>query len=113
MVRTFLLSKVSVPVSVKVPNPRPVSFVRAWRVGGGPINRVLDEPLVTVQGWGTSTVAASQLAEQCRDALLNEYTEMPLVRAVEVVSGPYLDPDPDSQTDRYTVTVRLRVRAQI
>lgn len=113
ILRDFLVSKLSpTPVHVNVPRNRPTEFVRAWRTGGGAINRVLDEPIVTMQGWAASDARAEALAAKCRDALLNGYTGMPLVRGVEIISGPYSDPDPDSETPRYTVTARLRVRGK-
>lgn len=112
MLRNFLVAHVSVPVHVKVPSARPKQFVRAWRVGGGATNRVLDQPLVTVQGWAESDAKAEALARACRDALMNDYKGMALVRGVEIVSGPYMDPDPDSSTPRYTVTARLTVRGK-
>lgn len=112
MLLAFFGPRLSVPVHMKVPETRPESFVRAWRVGGGAMNRAVDQPLVTVQGWAKSDLAAHDLAAKCRDLLLNESAALPLVRRVEVVSGPYLDPDPDSKQPRYTVTARLIVRGR-
>lgn len=57
------------------------------------------------------SVTASADATRARHVLLNEHTAMPLVRGIESISGPYYDPDPDTNGDRYTVTVRMRVRA--
>jgi hypothetical protein len=37
---------------------------------------------------------------------------MPLVRAVEEVTGPYFDPDPGTGVDRYSMSVQLSVRAK-
>ena len=108
----FLAGKVTVPVSVIVPEGRPAEFVRAWRTGGGPINRVLDEPLVTVQAWAASAARAEDIARECLHALLNDYTQMPLVRGMEILSGPYMDPDPESRSPRYSINARLRVRGR-
>ena len=115
MVATFLNSKVGPPVATRVMNPRPASFVRAWRTGGAASSRVLEQAQITVQAWGSSsndTVTASDLAQECRTALFNEYTGMPLVRGVEEVSGLYSDPDPTTGIARYTFTVSLTVRAR-
>lgn len=95
-------------VGTKVPRDRPDVFVRVWRTGGASANRVLDQPLITVQAWGSDS---HKLIERCRDWLLNDYTFMPPVRGIEEVSGSYYDPDPDTNIDRYTFTVQLRVRA--
>ena len=40
------------------------------------------------------------------------YTAMPLVRGVDETSGPYFDPDPDTNIDRYSFTHQLSVRAK-
>ena len=110
MLLNFLSARITPPVHITVPDPRPETFVRAWRTGGGPLNRAVEQALVTVQAWAPTNLTAHALAAACRDVLLNDNTGMPLVRNVEVVSGPYLDPDPDSRHPRYTVTARLTVR---
>lgn len=113
MVRSFLAAKVApVRVQTKVPANRPATFVRVWRTGGAAVNRVLERPLITVQAWDTNSVAAIELAGKCRHSLLNHSAEIPLVRAVEEVTGPYYDPDPDTGIDRYSFTVQLSVRAK-
>lgn len=112
MVRQFLLARLSVPVATKVPSSRPASFVRVWRSGGAAINRVLDQPVMTVQAWASDDGEAAELARVCREALLSDYTSMPLVRGVEEVGGPYFDPDPDTGIDRYTFNMSLQVRAR-
>ena len=109
---TFLTSKVGVvPVASKVPATRPAKFVRVWRTGGASMNRILDRPILTVQAWAADTATASALAQDCREAFFDDYTQMPLVRGVEEVSGVYFDPDPSTGTDRYTFSVQLQVRA--
>jgi len=95
----------------KVPASRPATFVRAWRTGGAALNRVIDQPIISVQAWAPDGVSASDLAQDCREHLFNEYTLMPLVRSVEEVSGLYYDPDPTAGIDRYTFSVQLSVRA--
>lgn len=113
MVRGFLaLRRAPVKVVTKVPADRPVTFVRSWRTGGASLNRVLDQPIITVQGWGPDSVSASRLAEDCREDLLHDWSLMPLVRGVEEVTGLYFDPDPQTGIDRYTFSVQLQVRAK-
>lgn len=111
MVGAFLRSRMVPPVSTKVPNPRPARFIRAWRTGGAASNRVLEDAQITVTCAAPNSVQASDDARAARTFLLNDYTAMPLVRGVEEVTGPYFDPDPDTGGDRYSLTVRLRVRA--
>lgn len=99
-------------VYIKVPATRPKTFLRVWRTGGAAVNRVLDEPLITVESWSSeSDKIAVDNANAARELLLNASGVMPLVRGVEEVTGLYYDPDPVSGVTRYTFTVRLRVRA--
>lgn len=95
-----------------VPNERPARFVRVWRTGGAAVNRVLDSPILTFQAWGIDEPDAWEIANRARDYMFAGYTAMPLVRGVEEVSGPYYDPDPDSDSERVTFSHRLRVRAK-
>lgn len=111
MVVAFLNDRVDPPVATKVGNPRPSRYVRVWRTGGSATNRVLERVQITVTCGAGSSVTASQDAQSCRRALLNEYTAMPLVRGVTEITGPYYDPDPDTGTDRYSFTHELSVRA--
>lgn len=112
MIGSFLRSRLPVPVSTKVPNPRPARFIRAWRTGGSAADRVVERAQVTVTCAAASSVQASDDARAARSALLNDYSSMPLVRGVEEVAGPYYDPDPDTNGDRYSMTFRLTVRGK-
>lgn len=105
----FLEARVTPHVGTKVPKQRPAAFVRVWRTGGSAVNRVLDQPTLTIQAWGPNSY---ELIRVCREAFLNEYTSMPLVRGVAEITGPYYDPDPGSNTDRYSCNMQLQVRAQ-
>lgn len=99
-----------VPVKTRVPSPRPTTFIRVWRSGGGAMNRVLDEPLITVESWGENDTVASKNAGVAREAILDHVSEIELVRGYDFRVGPYYDPDPVSGSARYTFTVELRVR---
>lgn len=111
MARTFLLPMVApLKVVTKVPANRPTKFVRIFRTGGAAVNRVLERAQLTVQGWDANA-EAFDLADVCREAFLNDYTLMPLVRGVSEVGGLHFDPDPDTGVERYTFTVELMVRA--
>lgn len=110
MLVQFLGMKVApLHVGTKVPKTRPDQFVRVWRTGGAAVNRVLDQPTLTIQAWGPNSF---EIIRVCREAVLNEYTLMPLVRGVIEITGPYFDPDPGSNTDRYSCNMQLQVRAQ-
>jgi len=111
----FAKTKVTATVSTKAKPPR---YARVWRTGGGAVNRILDRAQVTITcgandtGTENGATIASRDATDLRNAFLNEYTQMPLVRGVEEVTGPYFDPDPDTGGARYTFTVILSVRAK-
>lgn len=117
MVVAFLAGKLQPDVATRVPDPLPSRFVRVWRTGGVAVNRVLERATITVSAWAgedgetAGTVAAAELAGQARDALLNDYLAMPLVRGVSEMTAPYYDPDPGTGCARYTFTHQLLVRA--
>jgi len=111
IVAGFLRDRTSIDVRTLIPNPRPSEFVRVWRTGGGAVNRVLDQPLVTIQGWASNKGRAAEVTGECRDLILHHSSDMDLVRGVEM-TGFYYDPDPDTGTARYSVTFRMNVRAQ-
>ncbi len=113
LVRKYLADNLSgsVRVATKVPSTRPDVFVRVWRTGGTAMNRIVDRPQITVQAWAKDSVAASKLAGECRQLLLAASGHMPLVRAIEETSGIYYDPDPGTNTDRYTFTHQITMRA--
>lgn len=111
MLADFFRANTSHTVYTLIPSTRPAEFVRVWRTGGGASNRILDEPVVTVQGWAPNKGRAADLTGECRDLLMHGFSGMPLVRSVESV-GFYYDPDPDTGVARYSASFRLRVRAQ-
>lgn len=110
LVIDFLAARVDEPVSAGVPKTRPSTFVTVERTGGPALNRVVEQPMLSVQAWAASKAAAAALADEIRWAFLNESSALRLVRQVNILST-YFDPDPDSQTPRVTVSVQLTTRA--
>lgn len=100
-----------VKVATKVPATRPALFVRVYRTGGAAQNRILEEAQITVDAWAATEVDAFNLAAGCREALLNDASQIPLVRGATETGGLHLTPDPDTNTPRYRFTVGLTVRA--
>lgn len=100
---TALNAALTVPVTSKVPNPRPASFVTVFRTGGPRLNLVTDGAQVTIDTWGTTGPATADLAQQVRQALHNfagtVVTGIPIYTVTEL-SGPGVLPDPSEQ-DRY------------
>lgn len=111
LVKQFLDNQAGVPVRTKVPAQRPAEFVRVWRTGGAAVNRVIDRPIITVQAWAADDARAFEIANKCRDLLLNGYAGITLARFAQEVTGLYYDPDPDTGIDRYTFAHQLNVRA--
>ena len=108
---TYLAGLLTEPVSTKVPDPRPATFVTIFRTGGGPNGLVTDNPLLAYEAWAATEIAASNLA-----ARVGAY-----LRAVDVVdgtqfygpvtvTGPINLPDPASGQARYTGFVSVGVR---
>lgn len=96
------------------PATLPTEFVHITRTGGT-ASLVIDRPQITVQTYaktGARSVAIAQmaraiLAAAARDGALGTVT----VYALNELSGPYSDPDPNAPTHvRYSATVQLAVR---
>lgn len=111
MLLNFFPSYTDATIVTTVPKPRPSRFVRLWRNGGAAANRILDRPMVTIEGWSTDSVDAHEITAACRMALLEHSSLLPLVRGVDEITGPYWIPDPESETPRYRFTMQLTVRA--
>lgn len=100
----------AVPVSTKVPNPRPSEFVRLRRVGGTRRDLVTESALVVFECWADDTVAASDLGR----LTLAHVHEMPdvevagaVIRRVVEVGGLQEYPDPETGSPRYQFTVQI------
>lgn len=96
--------------STAVPNPRPAAFVRVRARGGVRTDRVLEEGILLVECWAIKEADASDLARLAAGVLAA--TEGSAVAGVSITSAEILgsiinDPDPDSSTPRYTLSVQL------
>lgn len=108
---SYLRAGLDVPVSTKVPNPRPAAFVRVMRTGGPVSQRVLDLPQVSVTAWAASSVSAERLADQVRSLLLDGASRSTAGLHRVRVESFYYDPDPDTGSDRYSLLVTATARA--
>jgi hypothetical protein len=97
------------PVVSRVPDPRPAAFVRVLRTGGPRRNLVVDDAQITVEAWALTDEAAQDLAQLCRGILLASPGDG-LIRDVDEVGGPGLQPDPDTDTPRYVFTHVVALR---
>jgi hypothetical protein len=104
-----------VPVSTRVPNPRPTHFVQVRRVGGTALLPVRDQVRLDVFCWASTEPGAMGLALEVREALwaLSGNDELGLVvYAVGEFMGPRQDDDPVTGVPRVWATYSLSVRAE-
>jgi hypothetical protein len=98
-------------VGVKVPDGRPVPFVRVGRVGGTR-DGLFDQPRILVESWAGTSFAAAANTDLIRDAMW----QLPGVRsghhvsALTEVGGPADIADPETGSPRYLMTFAFRVR---
>ncbi|HEX5541112.1 MAG TPA: hypothetical protein VFX60_06050 [Micromonospora sp.] len=105
----------NVPVSNRIPNPRPAKFVTIQRHGGITATVVTDSPQVGIECWAPSDGDAHDLAQLCR-ALLNSLPGQILdghtVYRVDEFAGPANLPDPVSAQPRYVLTLQIHIRGK-
>lgn len=108
---TYLNAALTPPVSTRVPNPRPASFVRVQVIGGEVPNVALDGPRLLVECWAANQSAAWSLARQAWSAVAETraaWAGEVWVSSVDL-SRPVNLPDPDTASPRYQFTADLRV----
>lgn len=106
----FLSAALDVPTSTRTPNPRPARFVTVKRIGGRRLNLAQAEPLVMLQGWGTSDFDAFELTRDAWGALDGaDGTDIGLGVWISDLnlSGPVNIPDPETGQDRYQFTANM------
>ena len=101
-----------VPTQTGIPNPRPSRHVRTFVTGGGEINLVTEEALVTVESFGETEAEAAALARM-NDALLKRagragWLGSTACKSVRTVSRPQNLPDPLYSGIRYTALYAIR-----
>lgn len=102
----------TLPVSTKVPNPRPSRFIRLVRVGG-PRSRSVDHAMFVIECWAADAVQAEQDALAVHEALrlapdAGPYADGWVTRWEAMSIADY--PDPEVDQARFTVTGTLHVR---
>lgn len=105
---------VAVPVSTRVPSPRPGEFVRVLRTGGvrGGV-LILDNPTVTLEAWAQTETAAEALIQLVRglvNSLPGQMVDGTTFYRVAEFSGPGNLPDPESAQIRYTYSASILLR---
>ncbi len=99
-----------VPISTKIPNPRPSEFVRLVSAGGERKNIITASPTVAVEAWAADAPTASRI---CRVAtaivhsLAGELVGGVQLGGVGTFSLPQDLPDEDSGHARYTSTLSI------
>lgn len=105
---------VNQPVSTRVPNPRPVQFIRIVRTGGPRQNMVVDGAQVTIECWHRDSAPTAAGTAAIVRAVVSSAKNVTtpsgtVIYDVDEFSGPALLPDV-SQEPRYTWTCRINVR---
>ena len=110
----WLRDQMTVPVSNKVPNPRPVAFGRVARHGGVRSTVVTDAPQVGLEWWAATDAEAHDLAQQARSLMLYTLSGQILgghvIYRVDEAGGPVPLPDPASAQPRYVSEFVVHVR---
>lgn len=112
VIKDHLDTVLSVTTYLSVPNPRPATFMVVRRVGGPRQNLVVDNAMLTIEGWGTRTVAKDLLARARGEihAMRGQVLGGTTVYKVTETSGPAFLPDPDSNHARYSMTMQVAMR---
>lgn len=108
-----LAGLMDVPVSARVPRPRPDEFVVLRRVGGPQRGPLTDDARLDVQVWAPSDARAVAIAQQARRYLAEMPQLVDTVRQFTEDSGPTLIPDAPSDVPRVLLTVVLSVRGAV
>lgn len=108
-----LAGLLDVPVSARVPRPRPDEFVVLRRVGGPRRNALTDDARLDVQVWAPSDARAVAIAQQARRHLAEMPQHVDQVRQFTEDAGPTLIPDAPSDVPRVLLTVVLSVRGAV
>lgn len=97
-----------------VPSPRPARFVRLMLAGATVRSVAHRDARVVVECWETSEAAAERLADLVHGWMCDLDAPGGHVPpgASGWLGGPYSQPDPDSGTPRYVMTVNFRQRKQ-
>lgn len=99
-----------VSIGVRVPNPRPTTFVTVRRAGGV-ADEVVERARVDVFVWAASDEAAHDLAQSIRRYVARmpmDYVGAQVIQTAEF-AGPQPAPDPSNQP-RWLVTPEITLR---
>lgn len=109
----YLDANITEPVRLRIPNPRPSTFVTLRRTGGPKRNLVTDAAQVTVEAWAATDEAAHDLAQEVRgllNALPGTVLDTVAVYRCDELSGPADLPDPLSDQARFTQSFSVALR---
>lgn len=117
VLRTYLLAELTargrpVPIVSRVPDPRPVEFVRLLTAGGPRLSVVVEQARVIVEAWSDQETSAGSLARLVQ-GLLHEFhggVSGGVALRVREESIPLDLPDPVSNQFRSTFTVLVTLR---
>lgn len=99
-----------IPVSTDVPANRPSKFISIERTGGER-SKILDRPELAIQCWASSSVEASELADELVDVVLPRVYVLSDVGAFSI-NSVYNYPLDETQP-RYQITVNAVVHTAV
>jgi hypothetical protein len=114
MLATYLNAQLTEPVRLRVPKPRPASFVIVQRLGGTQEpSFVTEAATLTLEAWGRNDAEAHDLAQMARywaHNLSGTRVGGVQVYRVQEFAGPARLPDPESDQSRYVLTLSISWR---
>jgi hypothetical protein len=109
----FTAENLAVPVSNETPDPLPAEYVTARRLGGVRRSLVVDEAQIAYECFGTTVIAAHDIAQIARAislALAGTKVGDVVVYRVTELSGPAELPHPTSESARVVFSHFVAVR---
>lgn len=115
LVNQVMESELGLIFVTTIPDTRPPRFVRTIRTGGYRRDIITDVARLTFECWAETKIEAERDAQQVRvvaDSMRGQKYDGIKVHQVDEIAGPDDNPDPDSSTPRYTLTLEFHLRGR-
>ena len=120
LINAFVEAELGIVTVTKIPTSRPKRFIRTLRTGGYRRDAITDVARITFECWGESSTTAERDAQLVRDLfyrssgrVLSNSISRYKIHRVEEIAGPADNPDPDSTSSRYTITLEVHLRGRM
>lgn len=109
----YSLHSETAAVGSKIRDPRPARFTKVRSMGGFRPNIAQYAPMINFECWAPDEIAAEQLGS-LTEALITSLPDLsPACTSVVEVGGLAYQPDPSSDTPRFTFTKQIYLRSAI